>query len=186
MIHCKYDELVKLSEIKIDPANRNKHSKEQIEQLAKIIEYQGWRHPLIINQDTKVLRAGHGRLQAAKKLKIKEVPVVYQQFKDFDQDYAFMVSDNAIGHQSELDISGINLDIGMLGPDFDIDLLGIKNFTIDVAEQELDETTQKLQDDMNKKYIIEVTFPNDMEMMDIHDDLVSRGYIVKIKDFKNV
>ena len=136
-IHCKYDELIKVSDIKQDPANRNKHSKEQIEQLAKIIEYQGFRHPLIVNQETKLLRAGHGRLLAAKKLKMKEIPVVFQEFKDFDQDYAFMVSDNAIGHQSELDMSGINLDIGMLGPDFDIDLLGIANFKIDVAEKDL-------------------------------------------------
>jgi hypothetical protein len=40
----------------------------------------------------------------------------------------------------------------------------------------------ELKDDMNKKFLLEITFPNDMEMMDIHDDLVSRGYIVKIKD----
>ena len=134
-IHCKYDKLLSIKEIKPDPENRNKHDKEQIENLAEIIEYQGWRHPLIINQETGLLRAGHGRLQAAKKLKLKEVPVVYQSFKDSDQDYAFMVSDNAIARQAELDLSGINADIGKLGPDFDIKLLGIKDFKIDIFDE---------------------------------------------------
>jgi hypothetical protein len=32
-----------------------------------------------------------------------------------------------------------------------------------------------------KKYLIEVQFPNDMEMNDIKDDLLSRGYIVRVK-----
>jgi hypothetical protein len=67
-----------------------------------------------------------------------------------------------------------------LGPDFDIDVLGIKDFTIEpVAKFEMED---ELKEDMNKKYILEITFPNDMEMMDIHDDLTSRGYIVKVKD----
>ena len=34
---------------------------------------------------------------------------------------------------------------------------------------------------IHKKYIIEVSFPNDMEMNDIKDDLLNRGYIVKVK-----
>ena len=134
-IHCKYDKLLSIKEIKPDPENRNKHDKEQIENLAEIIEYQGWRHPLIINQETGLLRAGHGRLLAAKKLKLKEVPVVYQNFKDSDQDYAFMVSDNAIARQAELDLSGINADIGKLGPDFEIKPLGIKDFKIDIFDE---------------------------------------------------
>lgn len=180
MIHCKYDELLDIKKINPDPENRNKHDKDQIEQLAKIIEYQGWRWPLVINKDTGILRAGHGRLLAAKKLKLKEVPVVYQEFKDADQDYAFMVSDNAIGHQSEIDLSGINLDIGNLGPDFDMDWLGIKNFKIDIDES-FDESIQQLNDEREKKWILEAHFPNEMEMMDAHDNLHSQGYMVKIK-----
>lgn len=185
-IKSKEIKIVPIKELKAKKANRNKHPKEQIEMLAKHFEYQGFRNPIIVSNQSGEIVCGHGRLDAAKKAGLKEVPVIYQDFESPEQEYAYHVADNGLGLWSELDMSGINMDIGDLGPDFDIDLLGIKNFTIDVAEQELDETTQKLQDDMNKKYIIEVTFPNDMEMMDIHDDLVSRGYIVKIKDFKNV
>lgn len=151
-IHCKYDELLDVKAVKPDPANRNKHDKGQIDQLAKIIEYQGWRWPLVINKETGLLRAGHGRLAAAKKLKLKTVPVVYQDFKDSDQDYAFMVSDNAIGQQAEIDVAGINLDLENLGPDFDLDWLGINEFTLDPFEKEKEDKKGK-SESFNEKII---------------------------------
>ena len=46
-------------------------------------------------------------------------------------EYAFIQSDNAISSWSELDLSAINSDLGDLGPDFDLELLGIKNFSLD-------------------------------------------------------
>jgi hypothetical protein len=63
-------------------------------------------------------------------------------------------------------------------PDMDLELLGVKDFTIELEKFEMED---ELREDMNKKFLLEITFPNDMEMMDIHDDLTSRGYIVKIK-----
>lgn len=179
-IHCKYDELVDPKTLKDHPKNRNKHSQDQIDRLAKLYTYHGVRHPIIVSKESGFIVAGHGRKAASLKAKLKRVPIVYQSFLSDDHEYAFIQADNAIAAWAELDLSGINADLPDLGPDFDIDLLGIKNFSLDFSEK-LDETTQQIQDDMNKKYLIEVQFPNDMEMMDIHDDLVSRGYLVKIK-----
>jgi DNA modification methylase len=48
-----------------------------------------------------------------------------------------MTADNAIALWADLDLSAINESLGNLGPDFDIDLLGIANFKIDVAENGL-------------------------------------------------
>jgi hypothetical protein len=162
-----------------NPKNRNVHSDAQIERLAKIIEYQGFRLPLVVDEQN-VIWAGHGRLLAAKKLRLKKVPVSYQQFKNEDQAYAFLISDNSIASWSELDLSGINVDLADLGPDLDIELLGLKEFCL-VPPGTFDEASTELKDDKNKKFIIEVTFPNDMEMMDVHDDLISRGFMVRIK-----
>lgn len=69
---------------------------------------------------------------------MKAVPVVYQGFDSEEAEYAFIQADNAIALWAELDLSGINEDIGELGPDFDIDLLGIKNFEIDVADKDFE------------------------------------------------
>ena len=180
LIKSKDIELVALKDIKLNPNNRNKHPAEQIDRLVKIIEYQGFRTPVTISNQSGNLAAGEGRYLAAKKMKMTHIPAIFQDFDNEDQELAYGISDNAVSSWSELDISGINaFDIPNLGPDFDIDLLGIKNFNLDISEKF--EMEDELKDDMNNKFLLEVTFPNDMEMMDIHDDLVSRGYIVRIK-----
>lgn len=135
-IRCEYKKLVPLKELKPHPKNRNKHGDDQVSRLAQIFEYQGIRHPIIVSNLSGFIVAGHGRLAAATKLKFKEFPVDYQDFDSEESEYAFLVSDNAVALWAELDFSGINADLGDLGPDFDIDLLGIKNFTIDVADKE--------------------------------------------------
>lgn len=137
MIKANEIKIVPIKEIKLNPKNRNKHPSDQIERLSKIIEYQGFRNPLIISSRTGLVVAGHGRYEAAKKLKLKEVPVMIQDFENEEQEYAAQVSDNAIAAWAELDLSGINTDLGDLGPDFDIDLLGIKGFEIEPADRDL-------------------------------------------------
>jgi DNA modification methylase len=117
------------------PKNPNKHDAEQVKRLAEIIQYQGWRHPIIVSELSGHIVAGHGRLLAAKDLKLKTVPVHYQSFENEEQEYAFLVSDNAIASWAELDLSFINNEVPTLGPDFNIDMLGIKDFTLDVSEK---------------------------------------------------
>lgn len=65
------------------------------------------------------------------------LPVIYQDFDGEESEYAHMVADNAIASWSELDLSGINSDLSDLGPDLDLDLLGIEHFTLDMAERDL-------------------------------------------------
>ena len=137
-IHCKYDELVEPKKLKVHPKNRNKHSKEQIERLAKLYSYHGIRHPNIVSSRSGYIVAGHGRKAAAQDLGMKEFPVVYQDFDTDEAEYAFIQADNAIALWAELDLSGINSDLGDLGPDFDVDMLGIKNFEIDVADKDFE------------------------------------------------
>lgn len=139
-VRCLFDKMVPVSELKPHALNRNDHPDSQTDQLAKIIKFQGWRHPIIVSKLTGFIVAGHGRLAAAKKLNLTEVPVSFQEFTDSDQEYIFLQSDNAIALQAELDLSQIQLDIKDIGP-FDIDLLGIKDFRFepDVIEAQCDE-----------------------------------------------
>lgn len=128
-------ELVSVKSLINHPKNNNKHSTEQIERLTKLIEYQGFRNPLVVQKGTNLIVAGHGRLEAAKKLGMKEVPVTYQEFDSEAQLYAYLTSDNAIHSWSELDLSMVNVEMLDFGPDFDIDMLGIKDFVIEPIEK---------------------------------------------------
>lgn len=134
LIHCRYDELIPIEDLKPYKLNRNKHSSEQIERLAKILLYQGLRAPIIVSKLSGCIVKGHGTLEAIKKNSWLKAPVVFQDFENSEIEYSFVQSDNAIASWSELDLSGINSDLGDLGPEFDIDLLGIKNFVLDPSE----------------------------------------------------
>jgi site-specific DNA-methyltransferase (adenine-specific) len=132
------------------PKNRNKHSKEQIERLAELIKYQGWRHPIIVSQLSGYVVAGHGRLSAAKLLHEPKVPVHVQEFTSQEQEYAFLVSDNAIASWAELDLSGIHADLPELQP-FDIDLLGIKDFRFEPEERADEDSVPEISADAKSK-----------------------------------
>ena len=128
-IRCEYKKLIPLTELLPHPKNRNKHSDDQIARLARVFEYQGIRHPIIVSNLSGFIVAGHGRLAAAQHAGMETFPVDYQDFESEESEYAFLVSDNAIALWAELDISGINADLPEF-KDLDLDLLGIKNFNI--------------------------------------------------------
>lgn len=133
-IHCLYDELIDAEKLTPHERNRNKHPDNQIKRLAEIIDYQGWRSPVTISKLSHQITTGHGRVQAAI-LKKWPVPVVYQDYDSVDSEYAHVQSDNAIASWAELDFSGINSDIEILGPDFNIEMLGLKDFKLDASEK---------------------------------------------------
>lgn len=136
-IHISDIVMMPVSELKPHPKNPNSHSKEQIKRLAEILSYQGWRYPIKVSKLSGYITSGHGRLEAARFLGLDEVPVSFQDYADTDQEFADIVADNSIAFWSELDFSAINAEIENFSPDFDIDLLGIDGFKIDVAEKGL-------------------------------------------------
>ena len=135
VIHCLHDKLVKISELKPHPKNRNKHPDEQIARLAAILKYQGWRYPIKVSKRSGFITSGHGRLEAAKLNGWTHAPVNFQDYDSDEQEYADLQADNAIASWAELDLASINTDLGDLGPDFDIDLLGIKDFVLEPADK---------------------------------------------------
>jgi DNA modification methylase len=139
-VHCKYDELIhpRIAKDRFHKKNPNMHTDEQIERLVKILKYQGWRYPVKISNLSGQITSGHGRVMAALKLDCT-VPVVFQDYEDEDQEYADIVSDNSIASWSELDLSLINMEIPNFDPNFDIELLGLKDFAIEPADKYADQ-----------------------------------------------
>lgn len=128
-IECRYDKLVPVSELKPFPKNRNNHPPEQITRLAKLLRHHKLRAPIIVSKQSGYIMKGHGTLKAIIENQWPEAPVVYQDFENEEAEYLFVQSDNSIASWAELDLSGINTDIGDFGP-FDIELLGIEDFQV--------------------------------------------------------
>jgi len=93
---------------------------------------------------------------AAKLLGLKEVPVNYQDYESDDQEGADLHADNAIASWAEIDLSFINQDMENFGPEFDIHMLGIKNFALDVSDFE----EPKPKEDPGQKAVDLKTCPN--------------------------
>lgn len=164
-VNCLYDKLVPISELKPHPKNRNAHPQDQIERLAKILKYQGWRYPIKVSKRSGYITSGHGRLAAALLNAWDTVPVNYQDYESEEQEYADLQADNAIASWAELDLSGINTDLSTLGPDFDLDLLGIKAFSLN---PEFDPGTEDDQGKLDEKEPLVTQCPNCGESFDAH------------------
>lgn len=63
----------KLASLTPYAGNARTHSKKQVKQIAASIERFGFTNPALISDDGKII-AGHGRVEAAKLLGLKEVP----------------------------------------------------------------------------------------------------------------
>ena len=128
-------ELVDIDLLIENPDNTNQHPKEQIERLAKIIQHSGFRNPLTVSKRSGFVIAGHGRIEAARSLKMNKLPVIYQDFENEAEEYAHLNADNEIAKWATTDLAMVNLKMLDFGPDFDIDLMGIKDFVIEPAEK---------------------------------------------------
>lgn len=129
-VKCTYTQMVQITDLKLTEKNPNKHPAKQIELLAKILAHQGWRHPVVVSKDTGFVRAGHGRIMAAKLNGWTEVPVDFQDFDSIADEYAFMVADNKIQELSEADDNLLQELALEIGPDFDFELFGIEDFKV--------------------------------------------------------
>lgn len=138
-IKCEYTELIDLHKLVPHPKNPNDHPEEQIERLAKIIDYQGMRSPIVVSKLSGFITKGHGRLAALKKLGWEKAPIDFQEYENSAQEYADIVADNAIAEWALLNFQKINTDFTELGPEVDIELLGIKDFTVEPWESDIEE-----------------------------------------------
>lgn len=151
------------------PKNNNKHSKEQIDRLAKLIKHHGFRNPLIVSNRSGFVLAGHGRIEAAKKIGMKEIPVIYQDFKDEAEEYTYLTSDNAIASWAELDLDMVKSEI-LNFDNLDVDFLGIDGFTnINPIEEELPELNSE------DPSCQQVTFILSNEQKDLLDEAMNKA-----------
>lgn len=111
--------------------NSNKHPPDQVEAIAEAIRFFGWTVPALIDEDGLLL-AGHGRVLAAEKIGLQEVPVVVASGWSEAKKRAYVIADNQLARRSELDADLLRLEIEELARlDFDLDILGFEQGAFD-------------------------------------------------------
>jgi ParB-like chromosome segregation protein Spo0J len=82
--------------------NPRKHSKAQVRQIAASIEAFGFTNPVLVDAEGTIL-AGHGRVEAAKLLKLAEVPTLCIDHLTEAQKKAYIIADNRLAERSGWD-----------------------------------------------------------------------------------
>ena len=121
---------------KLTPYEKNsrEHSESQIQKIADSINEFGFINPIIIDHDAGII-AGHGRLEAAKKLALREVPVLMVEHLSEAQKRAYVIADNRLAELASWNNEILKEELAALTElEFDTDLTGFTFTPVDFEE----------------------------------------------------
>jgi DNA modification methylase len=124
------------AKLKPDPRNPRSHPKGQIAALARSMESFGVNAPILVHKGVVV--AGHARLEAAKLLRLKTVPVIYLDDLTDAQVQAYMIADNRLSDLSAWDDNALGKmlkELSEMALDFSIEATGFELPEIDARIQ---------------------------------------------------
>lgn len=132
-------EVIALDELQQYENNTRTHSRAQIAQIIDSIKCFGFTNPVLIDEHSVII-AGHGRVAAANKLGMTEVPCIRITGLTEDEVKALRIADNQLALNAGWDEDMLKIELGDLAEnDFDLDLLG---FPADELDKYLKTITQ--------------------------------------------
>jgi len=107
--------------------NSRTHSDEQVLQIASSIKEFGFTNPVLIDDQGGII-AGHGRIMAAQKLKMDEVPTITLSDLSEAQKKAYIIADNKLALNSGWNDELLKIELEQLKElDFDLGLIGFSD-----------------------------------------------------------
>jgi ParB-like chromosome segregation protein Spo0J len=103
--------------------NARVHDEAQIAQIAGSIKEFGFNNPVLIDKDNGII-AGHGRVMAARKLGLTEVPTILLDHLNETQRKAYILADNRIAINSTWDNEMLSLELMDIKDDVSLAMLG--------------------------------------------------------------
>jgi len=154
---------------KLVPYARNSrtHSPQQIDKIAASIREFGFLNPIIIDGKNGII-AGHGRVMAAQKLGLADVPVIEAAHLTDAQKRAYVIADNRLALDAGWDNEMLKIELQ------DLDLagfdLGLTGFNLDELTDLLAEPTEGLtdEDDVPEVPAIPLTVEGDVWLLGRH------------------
>jgi site-specific DNA-methyltransferase (adenine-specific) len=111
--------------------NSRTHDDAQVAQIAASIREFGFTNPVLIDEANGII-AGHGRVMAARKLKLTEVPCIRLSHLSDAQKRAYVIADNKLALNAGWDEAMLKLELADLQAlNFDLDLTGFSTDEID-------------------------------------------------------
>lgn len=128
--------------------NPRTHSARQIEQIAASMKSFGFVTPIVIDESGTIL-AGNGRVAAAQKLGLTEVPTIQVGHMTQAEKRAYVIADNRIAEKAGWDRSTLSLELEELQTlGFEVELTGFTTAEIDLLADPTPEEAASDQDDV--------------------------------------
>ena len=150
--------------------NPRTHSDAQIEQIAASIREFGWTNPILIDADNTII-AGHGRLAAASRLGLAQVPVIRLGHLSAAQRKALVIADNQLALNAGWDEGALSTLIRELDAEkFELDLLGFDSSDLDLYLAGLDATNaaEAEEGELPEVPVVPTTRPGDLWILGNH------------------
>lgn len=166
--------------------NAKQHSETQVAQIAASIREFGWGAPILIDGQNNVI-AGHGRLLAARKLGLLEVPVVPMEHLTDTQRRALILADNKIGENASWQDELLGIELSELkDAGFDLGLTGFSAEEWEALIAGEEQTKDGLTDDDAVPEVSEnsISQPGDLWILGAHKLLC--GDATKSDDYKTL
>jgi site-specific DNA-methyltransferase (adenine-specific) len=122
--------------------NSREHSDDQVAQIAASIRAFGFTNPVLIDEHNNLI-AGHGRVMAARKLGMTEVPAIVVTGMDERKRRALIIADNKLALNASWDMEALLVEVRDLGGEFG-ELMG---FSDDELAAMMAEETEGLTDE---------------------------------------
>jgi len=103
--------------------NSRTHSDEQVAQIAASIREFGFTNPVLVDGDRGII-AGHGRVLAARKLGMEQVPVIELAHLNAAQRRAYVIADNKLALNAGWDLDMLKVELQELDGKLDLSLTG--------------------------------------------------------------
>jgi DNA modification methylase len=157
---------------KLRPYERNPrtHSEAQVDQIAGSMVEFGWTNPILVDEQGGIL-AGHGRLLAARKLGLAEVPVIRFEHLSEAQKRAYLIADNQLALQAGWSEELLAEELAWLrNESFDLDLIGFDATELErlLALADGETATDEAQDEVPEPPEDPVSKPGDLWTLGNH------------------
>lgn len=93
--------------------NARTHSDEQVARIMASIAEWGWTTPVLVDEDGGII-AGHGRVMAAQRMNLDDVPVMVARGWTEPQKRAYILADNKLALDAGWDIAMLELEVADL------------------------------------------------------------------------
>ncbi len=152
--------------------NARRHSKAQIAQIADSIRRFGFTNPVLIGDEGQIV-AGHGRVEAARRVGMTAVPTLRLSHLSETERRAYVLADNKLALNAGWDTEVLAIELQELGDlDFDLSLTGFSlaevDFVLDAAKETDPSPLPGPQDELPPQATVPVSQPGDLWLLGRH------------------